>query len=44
MRIGVDPALSPIPAIELDGVVGKRAAMDLPSGGLVTRCLCSVLP
>jgi flagella basal body P-ring formation protein FlgA len=37
VRIGVDPALSPIPAIEVDGVVGKRAAMDLPSGGLVTR-------
>ena len=37
VRIGVDPALSPIPATELDGVVGQRAAMDLPAGGLVTR-------
>jgi flagella basal body P-ring formation protein FlgA len=37
VRIGVDPALSPIPAAELDGVVGQRAAMDLPAGGLVTR-------
>ena len=35
--IGVDPALSPIPASHLDGVVGQRAAMDLPAGGLVTR-------
>jgi hypothetical protein len=37
VRIGVDPALSPIPASHLDGVVGQRAAMDLPAGGLVTR-------
>ena len=37
VRIGVDPALSPIPATQLDGVVGQRAAMDLPAGGLVTR-------
>jgi len=37
VRIGVDPALSPIPATELDGVVGQRAAVDLPAGGLVTR-------
>jgi hypothetical protein len=33
----MDPALSPIPATQLDGVVGQRAAMDLPAGGLVTR-------
>jgi hypothetical protein len=37
VRIGVDQALSPIPASHLDGVVGQRAAMDLPAGGLVTR-------
>jgi flagella basal body P-ring formation protein FlgA len=37
VRIGVDPALKPIPAVELDGVVGQRAAMDLPAGGLVTQ-------
>jgi SAF domain len=37
VRIGLDPALSPIPASHLDGVVGQRAAMDLPAGGLVTR-------
>jgi flagella basal body P-ring formation protein FlgA len=37
VRIGVDPALNPIPAAQLDGVVGRRAAMDLPAGGLVTQ-------
>ena len=37
VRIGVDPALNPIPAAQLDGVVGQRAAMDLPAGGLVTE-------
>ena len=33
----MDPALNPIPAAQLDGVVGQRAAMDLPAGGLVTQ-------
>lgn len=37
VRIGVDPALQPIPAAERNSVVGKRAAMDLSAGGLVTR-------
>jgi flagella basal body P-ring formation protein FlgA len=37
VRIGVDPALKPIPAAQLEGVVGQRAAMDLPAGGLVTQ-------
>ena len=37
VRIGMDPALNPIPAAQLDGVVGQRAAMDLPAGGLVTQ-------
>jgi flagella basal body P-ring formation protein FlgA len=37
VRIGVDPALSPIPSGQLNEVVGQRAAMDLPAGGLVTR-------
>ena len=37
VRIGVDPALNPIPAAQLDGVVGQRAAMDLPAGGFVTQ-------
>jgi hypothetical protein len=46
VRIGVDPALQPIPATELEGLVGQRAATDLPAGGLVTRAAVtsSVLP
>jgi hypothetical protein len=36
-QIGVDPALKPLPASSADTVVGKRAAMDLPAGGLVTQ-------
>jgi len=46
VRIGVDPALQPIPAAELEGLVGQRAATDLPAGGLVTRAAVSssVLP
>lgn len=35
-RVGVDPALQPLPASAADSVVGKRAAMDLAAGGLVT--------
>jgi hypothetical protein len=35
-QIGVDPALKPLPASAADTVVGKRAAMDLAAGGLVT--------
>jgi len=35
-RIGVDPALKPLLASAADSVVGKRAAMDLAAGGLVT--------
>jgi hypothetical protein len=37
VRIGVDPALNPIPAAQQDSVVGQRAALDLPAGGLVTH-------
>jgi hypothetical protein len=33
----VDPALNPIPAAQQDSVVGQRAALDLPAGGLVTH-------
>jgi hypothetical protein len=33
----VDPAPNPIPAIQLDTVVGQRAAMDLSAGGLATE-------
>jgi len=36
-QIGVDPALKPLPASAADSLVGKRAAMDLAAGGLVTR-------
>lgn len=36
-RIGVDPALKPLPASAAQAVVGKRAAMDLAAGGLVTQ-------
>lgn len=36
-RVGVDPALTPIPASELDALVGQRPAVDLAAGGLVTR-------
>ena len=35
-QIGVAPALKPLPASAADTVVGKRAAMDLAAGGLVT--------
>jgi len=35
-QIGVDPALKPLPASAAEAVVGKRAAMDLAAGGLVT--------
>ena len=34
VRIGVDPALNPIPAAQLDGVVGQRAA-DGSAGGRI---------
>ncbi|HEX8508300.1 MAG TPA: SAF domain-containing protein, partial [Propionibacteriaceae bacterium] len=37
VRVGVDPALRPVPVAELDALVGQRAAVDLPAGGLVTR-------
>ena len=36
VRVGVDPALKPIPAAKLESVAGQRAAMDLAAGGLVT--------
>ncbi|MCK0116986.1 SAF domain-containing protein [Isoptericola sp. S6320L] len=32
----IDPALHPLPASQLDVVVGKRAALDLVAGGVVT--------
>lgn len=36
VQVGVDPALRPLPGEALDTVVGRRAAMDLAAGGLVT--------
>ena len=36
VRVSLDPALNPVPASSLDNLVGQRAAMDLPAGGLVT--------
>ena len=36
VQIGVDPALKPVPAAGLDDLVGKRAALDLAAGGLLT--------
>lgn len=36
VQVGVDPALKPLSADQMDQVVGKRAALDLAAGGLVT--------
>ena len=36
-QISVDPVLKPLPASAAELVVGKRAAMDLAAGGLVTQ-------
>ena len=36
VRISTDPALSPLPASEFDDVVGRRAALDIGAGGLLT--------
>ena len=36
VNISVDPALHPLSADEADSVVGKRAALDMPAGGVVT--------
>ena len=36
VRVGLDPALRPVSASQLDAVVGQRAAKDLAAGGLVT--------
>jgi hypothetical protein len=36
VRIGVDPALAVVAGEAMESVVGKRAAADLPAGGLVT--------
>lgn len=36
VRIGVDPALHPIPAADIDTLIGKQAAYDIVAGGVVT--------
>lgn len=36
VKISVDPALTPVPAAQLDTIVGQRATMDLPAGGVLT--------
>lgn len=35
MQVGNDPNLHAIPVAEVDSVVGRRAATDLPAGGIV---------
>jgi len=36
IRISADPALSPLPASAYDDVIGRRAALDIAAGGLLT--------
>lgn len=36
VRISVDPALRPLSTSEADSIIGQRAALDLPAGGVVT--------
>lgn len=36
VRIGVDPAIRPVLAADLDTIVGKHAALDISVGGVVT--------
>lgn len=36
VRVGLDPALHTVSGSSLDGLVGQRAAADLPAGSLVT--------
>ena len=36
VQVSVDPALRPVPATQLSSLVGRRAAMDLAAGTLVT--------
>lgn len=46
VRVGVDPALTPVPAAQLQSLVGRRAAMDVAAGSLLTasEVASSVLP
>lgn len=36
VQVGVDPALDPVSADEAESLVGQRAALDIPKGGVVT--------
>ena len=46
VQVGVDPALTPVPAGDMPSVVGQRAAVDMAAGTLVTReqVTAAVLP
>lgn len=46
VRVGLDPALRTVPGTGLEGLVGQRAAADLPAGSLVTpgSVTATVLP
>lgn len=37
VKVGVDPALRPLPASQGQQIVGMKAAMDMPAGGVVTQ-------
>ena len=37
VRIGTDPALHPLSAAQINDAVGKRAALDLAAGGVLTQ-------
>ncbi len=37
VQVGLDPALSPVPAAQVETLVGQRAAVDMAAGTLVTR-------
>jgi hypothetical protein len=36
VRVGVDPALHPVPASQIDDIVGQRAALDVAAGAMLT--------
>ena len=46
VQVGLDPALTPVPASDVETLVGQRAAVDMAAGTLVTRAQIStaVLP
>ena len=41
VQIGTDPALDPVPASDLQGLVGKRAAVDVAAGSLLTGAVAT---